>query len=54
LDDDLLVLDRPEVRHLKARLDDVADGIANLDAIANLERSSVRHHVAGNDVRDGR
>ena len=46
--------DRAQVRHLEPRLDHVADGVADLDAIADLERAPIRHHVAGDDVGDRR
>ena len=39
---------------LQPRLDDVTDGVADLDAIAHLERTAIGHHVAGDDVGDRR
>ena len=51
-DDDLLVLERLEVRDLQPHLDHVAHGVADLHAVADLEGAAVGHHVAGDDVRD--
>jgi hypothetical protein len=48
----LLVLERAQVRHLEAHLHHIAERFTHLDAVADLEGTTVRHDIAGDHVGD--